>query len=435
MIESTTIFLIINMLNGASYSLISPLLPTLGEKDNISESALGWIIGIFPLIESIFSTMVPILSKKFSRVNLLCFGTFVTAIITILYGFLIFIPNINLLLIACFALRIFHGLCAAIITTLVYSLTISLAEKDKTQSSLGKLEIVFSVGNSLGTLIASVFYKIGGYPLPFFVTGILLFFSFHLSSQVNDKNIKKEENGEKNDDNINYLKYLFYPQIYSILFGFVLSMVSLTFYFPSLTYHLTNDYMISVSTASLFFLLPKIPNIISLQFLDKISAKFGIYLTFTIALTLTGMSSLFIYPIPPLPRSLIVVIIGFLLMGSGDAPAFIPGLVMLAKNIKGIDNSIDEMSANDISSVLANITVELGDFIGPIFGGYLTDNFGFKLCCLIISVIGLAYSAIIFLFFYGYIKIDLNKIDDKKEKSEKYESNKEDENIKHSKIN
>ena len=99
MIESTTIFLIINMLNGASYSLISPLLPTLGEKDNISESALGWIIGIFPLTESIFSTMVPILSKKFSRVNLLCFGTFVTAIITILYGFLIFIPNINLLLI------------------------------------------------------------------------------------------------------------------------------------------------------------------------------------------------------------------------------------------------------------------------------------------------------------------------------------------------
>ena len=122
-------------------------------------------------------------------------------------------------------------------------------------------------------------------------------------------------------------------------------------------------------------------------------------------------------------------------MGSGDTPAFIPGLVMLVKNIKGIDNSIDEMSANDISSVLANIAVELGDFIGPIFGGYLTDNFGFKLCCLIISVIGLAYSAIIFLFFYGYIKIDLNKIDEKKEKSEKYESNKEDEKIKHSKIN
>ena len=57
---------------------------------------------------------------------------------------------------------------------------------------MGKLEIAFSVGNSLGTLIDSVFYKIGGYPLPFFVTGILLCFSFHLSSQVNAKKKKKK---------------------------------------------------------------------------------------------------------------------------------------------------------------------------------------------------------------------------------------------------
>lgn len=434
MMDGATVFLIINMLNGTSYFLISPLLPTLGEKDNLSESVLGWIIGIFPLTESIFSTMVPILSKKFSSVNLLCFGTFFAAIITVLYGFLIFIPNINLLMIICFALRIFHGFCAAIITTLIYSLTISLAEKEKTQSSLGKLEIAFSIGNSLGTLIASVFYKIGGYPLPFFVTGILLFFSFYLSSQIIDKNIKKEDEEEDNNSNLNYLKYLFYPEIYSILFGFVMSMIGLTFYFPSLTYHLTNNYLVSVSTASNFFIIPIIPNMISLQFLDKISAKLGIYLTFTIALTLTGVSSLFIYPVPPLPRSLIIITIGFFLMGSGDAPAFIPGLVMLGKNIKRIDKSIDEMSANDIASVIANIAVELGDFIGPIIGGYLTDNFGFKLCCLIISVIGLAYSAIIFLFFYGYIKNDLNEIASKKEKTDENELNKKGEKINHSKI-
>ena len=113
-------------------------------------------------------------------------------------------------MIICFSLRIFHGFCAAIITTLIYSLTISLAAKEKTQSSLGKLEIAFSIGNSLGTVIASVFYKIGGYPLPFFVTGILLFSSFYLSSQINDKNIKKDDDDEeKTDNNINYLKYLF----------------------------------------------------------------------------------------------------------------------------------------------------------------------------------------------------------------------------------
>ena len=437
MIESTTIFLIINMLNGTSYFLISPLIPTLGEKNDFSESVLGWIIGIFPLTESIFSTIVPILSKKFSRVKLLCFGTFFAATITILYGILIFIPNRNLLMIICFSLRIFHGFCAAIITTLIYSLTISFAAKEKTQSSLGKLEIAFAIGNSLGTVIASVFYKIGGYPLPFFVTGILLFSSFYLSSQINDKNIKKDDDDdeEKTDNNINYLKYLFYPEIYSILIGFVISMIGLTFYFPSLTYHLTNNYSVSVSTASLFFIVPKIPNMISLQFLDKISAKLGIYLTFTVALLLTGISPFFIYPISPLPRSLIVIIIGFFLMGSGDTPAFISGLVMLSKNIKGIDKSIDEMSANDISSVLANIGVELGDFIGPIIGGYLTDNLGFKMCCFIIALIGLAYSTLIFLFYNSNIRNDLNKAVCQKEKSENNKDKNEKDKINHLKNN
>ena len=93
MLETTNLFLIINLLSGAGYSLISPLFPTLGKKDDLSEGILGWMIGIFPIAGSIFTTLVPILCKKFSRVNLLCFGTFFEAIITILYGFLIFISN------------------------------------------------------------------------------------------------------------------------------------------------------------------------------------------------------------------------------------------------------------------------------------------------------------------------------------------------------
>ena len=122
-------------------------------------------------------------------------------------------------------------------------------------------------------------------------------------------------------------------------------------------------------------------------------------------------------------------------MGSGDAPAFISGLVMLSKNIKGLDKSIDEMSANDISSVLTNIGVELGDFIGPIIGGYLTDNLGFKMCCIIISLIGLAYSTLIFLFYNSNIRNDLNKAVYQKEKSENNKDKNEKDKINHLKNN
>ena len=243
MLDNTTIFFIINMFSGIPYSLVSPLLPTLAQEQNFSETVLGFIISIFPLAVTLFSTIVPILSKKFSRFKLLSFVTFFESVMTILYGTLIFIPNKTLLLISVFIVRTIHGICAGIIGTLLYSLTISFAEKGKTQTSLGRLEIAYSLGSSAGFLISSVFYKIGGYPLPFFVAGCSEFISFYLTFKINDKNMKKDDDEEKKgDDNYNYLKYLLNPEIYSILIGFVVVMINVTYFDLSFANYLSNNY-------------------------------------------------------------------------------------------------------------------------------------------------------------------------------------------------
>jgi MFS family permease len=411
MLDNITLFLIINIINGAGYSLINPLLPILGKKENLSESALGWMIGIFPISSCIITTMVPYLGKKFSRVKLLSVGTFLASITTILYGFLIFISNKTLLIVIIFILRIFHGFCSTIVAVLINSLTIATAKKGNTQSSLGKAEIALSIGVSAGPVICSIFYKIGGYPLPFFVTGVFSFLSVCLTFQVNAKKIKKNKEEEKDDNtNYNYLKYLIYPEVFSVLFGFVVCMIGVTFYIPCLTYHLINKYSISVSVASLFFMAPMISYVLILQFLDNISGKLGIYLTITLGLIISGIAALFPYPVPPLPRSPIIIILGFFMMGFGSVPVFVPGIILFSRNIKKIDDSIDEMSANDIAAAMSNLFVELGNFAGPIIGGYLTDLLGFKKCCIIVSIFVITYSAIFTLYFYNKMKIDFCKL-------------------------
>ena len=425
--ENLTLFIIINIINGAGYTLISPLLPILGKKENLSESTLGWMIGIFPISSCIMTTMIPILGKKFSRIKLLSYATFFAAISTFLYCVLIFISNKTLLIVFFFALRIFHGFCATIVSVLISSLNISSSKKENTQSNLGKSEIALSIGTSISPLICSIFYKIGGYTLPFLFTGAFSILAFCLSFQINDKKIRKESDEVEDYNNYNYLKYLTYPEIYSILLGFVFCMISVTFSYPCLTYHLINNYSISVSIASLFFIAPMVPYIITSQFLDKISAKIGIYFTFSLGLFLSGISSLFVYPTPPLSQSPIIILIGFFILGIGSVPVFIPGLVMLSKNIKKIDDSIDEMSANDIASAINNLCLDLGNFVGPILGGYLADNFGFQLCCFIITAIVIAYSAIFILFFFSKIKNDLSLFC-LNEKSENNEEDIEEEN-------
>ena len=408
MLENFTLFIIINIINGAGYSLISPLLPILGKSENLSESELGWLIGIFPISSCLSTTVIPILCKKFSRMKLIKFGTFFSSISTILYSFLIFISNKTLLMAIIFALRIFHGFWATVVVILINSLTISSSKKGKTQSSLGKLEVALGVGVSSAPIIASVFYKIGGYPLPFLVTGISSFLAFCLTFRINTKKIKKEHDEDDND--YNYLRYLIYPEVFSVLFGFVVCMIGVTFYIPCLTYHLINKYSISVSVASLFFMAPMISYVLIMHFLDNISGKLGIYLTITIGLIISGTAALFPYPVPPLPRSPIIIIIGFFMMGFGSVPVFVPGLILFSRNIKKIDKSIDEMSANDIAVAMSNLFVELGNFAGPIIGGYLTDILGFKLCCIIISIFVITYSAIFTLYFYDKVKIDFCKL-------------------------
>lgn len=419
--KNTTLFFLINMFSGMGYSLVSPLFPSLGKKDNLSEEILGFIISTYSIASTILTPFIPTLSKKFSRIKLLCIATFFEATCTLLYGFLPFIPSHKILIIIIFTLRTLHGFCAAIIGTLVYSLTISLADESEIQMSLGNLEVGWSLGTSSGPLFASFFYKIGGYSLPFISLGLFLYISVYIAKSVDSEKLNKDDESEEDPP---FASLLIYPQIFLILIAFIISMIDITFYYPCLTNHLTKNYNLSISTSSLFFMIPIISYIFILQFLDKLSSKFGIYLTFSIGLIVSVISPIFLYPCPPIPKSLISIIIGFLLVGAGSAPVFVPGLVALAKNIRKIDKNIDELSANDISSAINNLTIAIGDFSGPIIGGFFTSRFDFNYCCFIVFLPGIIYAFIFILYFFGNIKEEI-KILFSKEKIESEKFNKE----------
>ena len=345
--KNTFLFALINMFSGMGYSLVSPLFPSLGEKDHLSEELLGWIISAYSIAGTILTPFVPKLIKKYSRINLLCISAFFEATCTLLYGFLIYINSFPVLITIIFILRIIHGCCSAIIGTLVYSLTISLAEEDELQISLGNLEIAWSLGTATGPIFASVCYNFGGYSLPFY---------------------------------------------------------------PCLTNHLSKNYGLSIRISSLFFVIPTVAYIFILQFLDLLTSKFGVYFIYILGLIFTAFSALFIYPCPPIPSSIIFIIFGFLINGLGSAPVFIPGLVLLSKNIIKIDPTINQLTANDISSAINNLTIDVGEFLGPIVGGFFTSRYDFKFCCFIIFIISISYSSIFLIYFYSNIKEDIINI-------------------------
>ena len=252
----TTIILILNILNSMGYSLLAPLFPTLGKEKGLNDALIGWVISAYAIATTTITPFIPSLVQKFSRTKLLYFSTFAIATCIIFYSFLYYISSIYLLLIIAFIIRILHGGCSGILFTLIYSLTISLSDKDYVQKTLGYLELGLCFGISCGPLIASIFYKIGGYPLPFLVLGLFLYLSVYFSNKIDKGKINSKESEKK--EKLPFFKFFHYNEILIILGCFFIAMIAGTFYLPCITNYLINIYKFSVSIASLFFIIPTI---------------------------------------------------------------------------------------------------------------------------------------------------------------------------------
>ena len=404
--KGQTILFLINTFCGMGYSIVAPLFPLLTKNNGINEELLGWIISIYSITSTISTPFIPLICKKISRIKLLYLATFCQATCTLLYGFSNYFSSFYLLIIIIFILRILHGISAGIISTLIYSLTCSLSNEEELQISLGNLELGWSLGISTGPLCASIFYKIGGFSLPFIILGFILYISVYLTKLINFDE-KKNDIEIKND--ISFIKFIFYSKILIIILTMALGMISCTYYYPSFTNHLINKYNISVSISSLFFVISVIFYAIGIQFLDYLTKIIGAYSIITLGFFFVSISCFFTYPNFPLPEKIYIIAIGFILKGLGAAPLFITPIIIFEKTIIKLDENIDELSANDIASAILNLTFSIGDFLGPVIGGFLSNHYGFYICCFIVSVFNLSCAIFLVFYFYKNIKNDLKK--------------------------
>ena len=404
--KGQTILFLINTISGMGYSIIAPLFPLLNKNHGINEELIGWMISTYSITSTIITPLVPLFCKKMSRIKLLYIATFFEATCTLLYGFLNYLSSFYLLVIIIFILRILHGIGAGIIATLIYSLTCSLSSEEDLQVSLGNLELGWSLGISSGPLCASIFYKIGGFSLPFIVLGFILYISVYLTSLIKFDEKKDEEEIE---DNPPFMKFVIYPEILIIIIALVLGMISCSYYFPSLTNHLINKYNLSVSTSSLFFVIPVIFYAIGIQFLDCLTKMIGVYTIISIGYFLVSISSLFTYPNYPLPNNIFFVLFGFVLKGFGSGPLFVTSIIVFSKTISRVDKNIDDLTANDIASAIINSAFNIGDFTGPIIGGFLSNRFGFYYSCFIVALFCLFYAVFFVFYFFENIRNDLKE--------------------------
>ena len=389
---------IINSFVSMGYSIIAPLFPVLGRKISLSENVLGWIISLYSLADFIITPFTLQLIFKLGRKYLFYLTNITLAISIFAYGLLIYVNNYYIFLLISFTLRLIHGMSGGIVSTLIYSLGVGLSSADEIVTTLGYLEIAWSLGVSIGPVLASFLYHFGGFSLPFYIVGALFLIEIYY---IHILNITDEINGETP----NFFQF-FNLEMFTNFVPTLVFQIAQTYYFPSLTYHLTDKWNLSIEASSLFFMIGMAAYLIILQILKKILGNFGLILTIFLGQVVIIFGAPFVYPLEFLPQSILCIIFGLALLGSSGAFTCVAVIIQYGKIAKKINPLMDDSTSNDIASAVFNLGINVGDFIGPVYGGFVSTNFGFKYSNIYMSLIAF----ISCIYFYLYYRQSMNEV-------------------------
>lgn len=296
MLSQFILLFLINSLSAIGYSLIAPLFPFEAYAKGVNEFMIGLIFSSFAISNVISFPLTPMLIKRIGRRNLFYIAMTIEATCTISFGLVSRIEDKNLFIIISIATRFLQGIGSALSSTLVYSIAASLCEEENIKTTMGYMELAYSVGLTIGPVLAAVLYYFFSYSFPFYICGIL---TLNCIPFIGDLDIPDDEND------------LDHPPMFSlllnwgILFTFlaiIVDMVSGTFIYPVFTTHLNATYGIGVELSSLFFVIMMVSYFITLQFLNDLSEKLGTKLTITLGLTINCFAVLLLAPVKFMPQ-------------------------------------------------------------------------------------------------------------------------------------
>ena len=397
------LLIIINSFIAMGYSIVSPLFPVIGKKVNLQENILGWIISCYALANFCITPFTPYLFSKFGRKNIFYIACLIEATAILFYGLLYFVNSYTIFMVLAFTVRLIHGMGGGIITTSLFSIVSSLSTPETIVQNLGLLEVAWTSGVSLGPIIGSLLYHVGGFTLPFLTFSIVFYVVIFMSFR--NVEISNETGGEP----VNIFKFINYEMLtnYACLLFY---QIANTYYFPSLTYHLTGKWHLSVEVSSLFFMIAMRTYCILLQVLDTIIRNLGLIFTLLLGQFVIFLGPPFVYPLEFLPQSTFTIIFGLVLIGSSAAFTCVPVIIQYGNIAKKIDKSKNDDVAHDIASAFFNLGIHVGDFLGPIFGGLVSHKYGFKYSNLSMSFLGLLNGLHFYFFYFTFINFVVKDI-------------------------
>lgn len=164
----------INFFANSAYSSIAPFFPTEAVEKGLPESYLGLIFSGYSLSMVVFAPVLAKLITKHGQKKILALGCLSESIAMLTFGVLIYLDDPVAYGVLCFICRIVEGFGNCCLNSATSSL-ICTQYSDNMGNLMGITQTFTGLGMLAGPVVGSFLYELGGFKLPFFVMGSMLF--------------------------------------------------------------------------------------------------------------------------------------------------------------------------------------------------------------------------------------------------------------------
>ena len=399
-------------LAGLSLSLLSPFYPTEALTKGVTVTQTGIVIS------SVFVTTIlvtPVCGKYIQSLGarrFLILGTLIVGLGNAGFGCLQTVSRH----IPFFSLSLLIRVLTAIGESCVAPASYTLAGQQTSEEHRGKVvavvETFFGFGTMLGPTVGGVFFDIGGFFLPFAVTGVMSVL-VSLASFCFIKEVQTEDREE--EASVTWWQVLSVPGMMVCVAGMMVAGSGWSWYLASLEPFLKKMYGISSSQTGLvlmafgasYCLFSFVVGFLTDKGLNGLHAIIiGNFLIF--------LGFLFLGPVPPLRSlgSLGLTIVSLGVQGLGSAFTYIGSLVYMMRAARGAGLPDKEQTRAMVSGLWV-ISDCAGGYLGSSLGSLAYDTWGLETGTMIEG--GVVLASVVLVSLYRALVTGTRRVEDQEE--------------------
>ena len=372
------------------YSTIAPLYALEAKKRGTTSTVIGLVFSAYPFIIFILSPIVGKFLPQLGPVLTLFVGSFLEGFGEILFGFIVSMQNRWMFVLFSFLLRTVAGVGASFSRTALISI-LSVMYPDHVSVIFGILEFASGIGLMIGPFLGGLLYSIGGFKIPFIVTGSFVWLMLGFVMIALPRN--RIHIITKVEKTVSIIRVVKVPGVVIIGMCIVTAGICITFYESTIAVQLDCITKAKISKKQLgaYFLFSTGFYTVSAPIWGyivehKIPGKYSII----IGHVLLMVAFILLGPVPFLQDVLTATpastIISLSLLGAALGPYFVPavGTMKMYAEHSGLETNL---SLSGIISGLFSSCFCIGSIIGPIIGGVILQYSTFPWACFIIMVL------------------------------------------------